>query len=414
MSDALNVPLTVDVEAIRKEFPILNEMPYGKQLAYLDNGATAQKPQCVIDAIDKYYKEQNSNIHRGVHFLSEKATNAYEAARTTIKNFINARSEKEVVFVRGTTEAINLIAYTFGRANIGEGDEILVSEMEHHSNIVPWQFLCKERGCTLKVVPISDSGEISIEDVRNMINERTKLVSMVYVSNSLGTVNPIKQVIEIAHSAGVPVLVDGAQSTPHMKVDVQELGCDFFTISGHKLFGPTGIGVLYGREEILEAMPPFHGGGDMIRSVSFSGTEFNGLPFKFEAGTPNIAGSIGLAEAMKFVDRIGYDAIQAQEQDLLHYATDAIQQVPGLRIIGTAANKASVISFVMDGIHPHDIGSFVDRQGVAIRVGHHCTQPVMERFGIPATSRASFTVYNTREEADRLVEALHMVREMFG
>ncbi len=414
MSDQTHLTTALDVDAIRSDFPILQQKPYGRELAYLDNGATAQKPQCVIAAVNTYYREQNSNIHRGVHFLSEKATKAYEGARTTVKNFLNARSEKEIVFVRGTTEAINLIAYTFGRSQIGEGDEILVSEMEHHSNIVPWQILCEERGCTLKVVPISDSGEISIEDVQQLINERTKLVSMVYVSNSLGTVNPIKKVIDIAHSHDIPVLVDGAQSTPHMRVDVQELGCDFYTVSGHKLFGPTGIGVLYGREEILENMPPFHGGGDMIRSVSFSGTEYNSLPFKFEAGTPNIAGTIGLAEAMKYVDSIGYDAIHAHEQDLLAYATEKLQTIDGLRIIGTAENKASVISFVMDGIHPHDIGSFVDRQGVAIRVGHHCTQPVMEKFGIPATSRASFTMYNTREEADRLVEALQMVREMFG
>ncbi len=402
-----------DVQAIREQFPILHRTVYNKPLVYLDNAATSQKPQRVIDTIVRYYTELNSNIHRGVHRLSQDATTAYENARKTMQQFVNARSIREIIFTRGCTEGMNLIASTFGRSVVGEGDEILISEMEHHSNIVPWQMLCREKGATLRVIPITDSGEIPLDVYESMLNERTKLVSVVHVSNSLGTVNPIGEMIALAHARGIPVVVDGAQATPHTKVDVQELDCDFYTVSGHKMYGPTGIGFVYGRAELLEPLPPYQGGGDMILSVTFEKTIYNELPFRYEAGTPNIAGAIALAAAVEFIRQTGYDAIATHEHDLLVYATGRLADIPGLHFIGTAREKAGVVAFTLDNIHPHDIGTFLDREGVAIRTGHHCTQPLMKRYGVPATNRASFAVYNTHEEIDVLVSALHGVIAMF-
>jgi cysteine desulfurase / selenocysteine lyase len=414
MTTTVAQPPALDVAAIRQAFPILAESAHGKSLVYLDNAATTQKPREVIDAIVRYYEKSNANVHRGVHVLSQRATDAYEEAREKVRRFVNAEEDREIVFVRGCTEGINLIANTFGRMRVGEGDEIVISEIEHHSNIVPWQMLAEERGATLRVIPVNDDGELDLDAYREMLNERTKIVSVVYVSNSLGTINPVREMISIAHERGIPVVVDGAQATAHMRVDVRELDCDFFVFSGHKMFGPTGIGAFYGKAEHLEAMPPWQGGGDMILSVTFEKSTWNEIPFKFEAGTPNIAGAIGLGAAIDFLDRIGLDAIAAYEKDLLEYGTRRLQEIDGLRMIGTAREKASVLSFVIEDIHPHDIGTIVDREGVAIRTGHHCTQPVMKRFGVPATARASLALYNTREEIDRLVEALLRVQTIFG
>lgn len=402
-----------DINRIRRDFPILQGKMRGKPIAFLDNAASSQKPQIVLDALNDYYRTQNANIHRGVYELSQIATEAYENARRTVQNFLGAKSDKEIVFLRGATEGINLVAATFGRKNIQQGDEIIISEMEHHSNIVPWQLLCEEKGAKLRVIPINDEGELETEAFKNLLSERTKLVALVHISNSLGTVNPVKEIIELAHEYGVPVLLDGAQAVPHQKVNVQELDCDFYTFSGHKIFGPTGIGVLYGKEALLEDMPPYQGGGDMILSVTFEKTIFNELPHKFEAGTPNIAGTVGLAAALNYIQSIGYEPIAAHEKALLNHAAEALSSIDGLRIIGTAKEKASVLSFDIEGAHPHDIGQFLDYEGIAVRTGHHCTQPVMKRFNVPATTRASFSFYNTMEEIDRLAIGLKKVIDVF-
>ena len=403
-----------DVERIREDFPILRQKVHGKPLVYLDNAATSQKPQVVIDALARYYSSQNANIHRGVHALSELATYEYEKARGKVKLFLNAAETREIIFVRGTTEGINLVAQSYGRKFIKAGDEVIISAMEHHSNIVPWQLLSEQTGAVLRVIPMNDDGELLVEEYEKLLNKKTKFVSVVYLSNSLGTINPIKQIIKRAHEFGVPVLVDGAQSTPHLTVDVQELDCDFYAFSGHKVCGPTGIGVLYGKTDLLESMPPYQGGGDMISSVTFEKTTYNALPYKFEAGTPNIADTIALGVAIDYVHTLGLNAISSYEHDLLTYATGKLSAVEGVRIIGTAKKKSSVISFIMGNIHAHDIGTIVDREGIAIRTGHHCTQPVMQRFGIPATARASFAFYNTMEEVDALAGALLKVKEIFG
>jgi cysteine desulfurase/selenocysteine lyase len=402
------------VDLCRHHFPLLRQRVNGKPLVYFDNAATSQKPQIVIDTIMRYYMEENSNIHRGVHYLSERATQAYEEVRTKVQRFINARSTKEIIFVRGTTEAVNLVAYSYGRPNVGPGDEVIISAMEHHSDIVPWQILCNEKGAKLRVVPMNDDGELLVEEYEKMLNERTRIVGLVHVSNVLGTINPIKQMVGMAHARGIPVLVDGAQAVPHMKVDVRDLDCDFYAFSAHKMFGPTGIGVLYGRESLLEAMPPYQGGGDMIKSVTFEKTIYNDLPHKFEAGTPSIASGMGLGAAVDYIDQINLDAVAAFEHDLLVYATETLLKIPRLRIIGTAKEKAAVVSFVIEGIHPHDIGTVLDLEGVAIRTGHHCAQPVMQRFGIPATARASFAFYNTKEEVDILAKGIEKVIEVLG
>lgn len=402
-----------DVERARADFPILQQKVHGKPLVYLDNAATAQKPRAVIEAISRYYEGTNSNVHRGVHYLSEQATNEYEEVRRTAQKFLNAADPREIIFVRGTTEGINLVAQSFGRTNVQAGDEILITGMEHHSNIVPWQIVSDERAATLRAAPINDAGELDLEAFSKMIGPKTKLVAVTHVSNALGTVNPVRRMVEIAHSFQVPVLVDGAQAAPHMKVDVQALGCDFYTFSGHKVYGPTGIGVLYGRAALLEKMPPYQGGGDMILSVTFEKTVYNRLPYKFEAGTPHIAGVIGLGAALDYVNRLGLEQIGAHESELLRYATDTLSAIPGLRIIGTARDKASVLSFTIEDIHPHDIGTILDQQGVAIRTGHHCSQPVMQHFGVEATARASFGLYNTKEEVDTLVRAIERAREVF-
>ena len=409
-----NTVSAFDVQKIRRDFPILDQRIHGNALVYLDNAATTQKPQAVIDAMVRSYAEDNANIHRGVHLLSERATQAYEQAREKVQKFLNAPHAREIIFVRGTTEAINLVAQTYGRANVGKGDEVLITEMEHHSNIVPWQMLCDEKGAQLKVLPITDEGELRIDLLDGMLTDRTKMVAVAHVSNSLGTINPIKTIVEQAHARGIPVLVDGAQAVAHMPVDVQALGADFYAFSGHKLFGPTGIGVLWGRLPLLEAMPPYQGGGDMISSVTFKKTTYNVVPNKFEAGTPNIAGSVGLGAAIDYVKSLDFKAMQAHEDELLAYGTKALAAVPGTRIVGTAAHKASVLSFVMEDVHPHDIGTILDQQGVAIRTGHHCTQPLMERLGVPATARASLALYNTKEEIDALIGALAKVREIFS
>ncbi len=403
----------LDVARIREDFPILGRQIHGKPLVYLDNAATTQKPNAVIDRITRYYTHENSNVHRGVHHLSEVATAAYEGARGTVKRFINAGSEKEIVFVRGTTEGINLVASSFGRTNVKAGDEILISAIEHHSNIVPWQMLCQERGATLRIIPVNDAGELLMDQVRAMLNERTRLLAVGHASNALGTINPIREIIELAHANGTTVLIDGAQGVPHLEVDVQDLDCDFYAFSSHKVYGPTGIGVLYGKEALLEAMPPYQGGGDMILSVSFDKTTYNALPYKFEAGTPDIAGVVGLAAALDYVSALGLPSIAAHEHDLLLYATEQLEEIDGLRIIGTARHKASVISFVLEGVHPHDIGTILDQEGIAVRTGHHCAQPVMMRFNVPATGRASFGLYNTRDEVDALVRGLERVIEVF-
>ncbi|HJW93719.1 MAG TPA: cysteine desulfurase [Thermoanaerobaculia bacterium] len=405
--------LGFDVEQVRRDFPILGRKVRGRQLVYLDNAATTQKPQQVIDRLVKYYREENSNVHRGVHYLSEVATTAYESARVVIQRFLNARSEKEVIITRGTTEGINLVAQTWGRVNVREGDEVLITAIEHHSNIVPWQLLCAEKGATLRVAPVNDEGEVIVEEYAKLLNERTKIVAFGHASNALGTINPVRQMTQLAHDAGAIVIIDGAQGVPHLPIDVQEIGCDFYAFSGHKVYGPTGIGALYGRESLLDAMPPWMGGGDMILSVSFEKTTYNALPYKFEAGTPNIADTIGLATALEFVASLGLENIASHEHDLLTYATGRLQEIAGLRIIGTARQKASVISFTLEGVHPHDIGTILDQEGIAIRTGHHCAQPLMMRFNVPATGRASFGLYNTRAEADALVDGLRKVIEVF-
>ncbi|GMV40374.1 MAG: hypothetical protein AMXMBFR64_20900 [Myxococcales bacterium] len=412
MVEAPRAP-ALDVEAIRAQFPVLHQQTHGKPLVYMDSAATTQKPQAVIDAVSRYYEEDNANIHRGVYELSQRATDAYEGGRKTVARFLNARSEREIVFVRGTTEAINLVAATFGRSRVGAGDEILITGMEHHSNIVPWQLLCEQTGARLVVAPIDDDGALPLDELERRIGDRTKLLGLVHQSNALGTINPARRIVELAHARGVPVLLDAAQSVAHMPVDVQELGCDFLAFSGHKIFGPTGIGVLYGRQELLEAMPPWQGGGDMILSVSFERTTYNRVPWKFEAGTPHIAGVVGLAAAIRWLQGVGLGAVAAWESELLAYATRALRDVPGLRLIGTASEKGPILSFVLEGVHPHDIGTILDGEGVAIRAGHHCVQPVMTRFGVPATARASLALYNTIAEVDVLVRAIHKVGEIF-
>jgi cysteine desulfurase/selenocysteine lyase len=402
------------VRQIREDFPLLKEKMHGKPLVYLDNAATSQKPQAVIDALLHFYLHDCANIHRGVYVLSERSTQAYEDTRAKLRQFLNAADAREIVFVRGSTEAINLVAQTYGRQNLGAGDEILITAMEHHSNIVPWQILGAEKGCRLRVAPINDRGELILDEFAKLLNERTRLVSVAHVSNALGTINPVKQIVEMAHARNVPVLVDGAQAVPHMKVDVRALDCDFYAISGHKLFGPTGVGALYGKAALLESMPPYQGGGDMILSVTFEKTTYNHIPYKFEAGTPNIAGVIGWGAALDYLARIGMESIASYEHALLTYATEAIGQIAGVRLIGTAREKAGVLSFVMDGIHPHDIGTVLDQEGIAVRTGHHCAQPVMERFGVPATVRASLAFYNTKQEINALAAGLQRVRAMFG
>ena len=415
-ANLLTFPLTraeLDVEAARRDFPALHQSVHGKPLAYLDNAATTQKPRAVIDALVRYYTRDNSNIHRGVHLLSQRATEAYEQARIKVQHFINAADASEIVYVRGTTEAINLVAGAWGRAKLKPGDEIVISAMEHHSNIVPWQMLRDQLGCGLRVAPVNDRGELLLEEYEKLLGPRTRLVSMAHVSNALGTVNPIGQIVEMAHAHGALVLIDGAQGAQHLPVDVRALDCDFYAFSGHKIYGPTGIGILYGKAALLDAMPPYQGGGDMILSVTFEKTTYNALPYKFEAGTPNIAGAIGLGTALEYVEAIGLPNVAAHEHDLLRYATALLKEIPGLRIIGNAAEKASVISFTLDGVHPHDIGTVLDQQGIAIRTGHHCAQPLMMRFNVPATGRASFGLYNTREEAEALVAGLHRTIEVF-
>ena len=403
-----------DVEAIRKDFPILNREVQGNPLVYLDNAATSQKPQSVIDKLVSYYSEINANVHRGVHTLSQEATEEYEGARSKVRNLINAKEDAEIIFTRGTTEGINLVAQTLGVQRVGEGDEVIISNMEHHSNVVPWQILCDQIGAHLRVVPINDDGELLMDEYEKLLSPRTKLVSIVHLSNALGTINPVKDIVAIAHQHGVPVLLDGAQSAPHLPVDVQDLDCDFYTFSGHKFYGPTGIGILYGKRELLESMPPFQSGGDMIKSVTFEKTLYNDLPYKFEAGTPHIAGAIGLGAAVDYVNTIGLDRAAAYEHELLEYGTEQLQAIEGLKLIGTAQQKSGVLSFLLEGIHPHDIGTVLDTQGIAIRTGHHCTQPLMQRFQIPATARASLAFYNTKAEIDALVEGIHKTFEVFS
>ena len=405
---------TLDIERIQRDFPILAERIHGKKLVYLDNAATSQKPRAVIDAIVHYYEHLNANIHRGVHTLSVSATEAHDEARETVRRFIQAADANEIIFVRGATEAINLVAETYGRANVGEGDEVLITAMEHHSNIVPWQMLCEEKGAHLRVAPINNAGELELDAFEKLLSPRTRIVAVAHVSNALGTVNPIRKIVQLAHAHDVPVLVDGAQAVPHLPVDVQALGCDFYVFSGHKVYGPTGIGVLYGKEEILAEMPPYQGGGDMISSVTFEKTTYNVVPYKFEAGTPDIAGAIGLGAALEYVSKLGMDRIAAHERELLTYATEQVGALPGVRLIGTARERAGVLSFVMEGVHPHDLGTILDRDGIAIRTGHHCAQPVMDRFGIAATARASFAVYNTRQDVDALVEGIRKALEVFA
>ncbi len=410
----ITAPAGLDAARLRADFPILNQTVHGRPLVYLDNAATTQKPRQVIEAIEHYYSADNANIHRGVHTLSQRATDAYEGAREKVRRFINAADLREIVFVRGATEGINLVAQSYGRNRFKAGDEILISAMEHHSNIVPWQMLCEQTGALLKVAPINDAGELILDEFHKLLSPRTKLVGMVHISNALGTVNPVQEIIAAAHAVGAVVLLDGAQAVAHAAVDVRALNCDFYVFSSHKLYGPTGSGVLYGKRELLEAMPPYQGGGDMIRMVSFAKTEYNSLPYKFEAGTPHIAGGIGLGAAVDYVTAVGLDAIAQYEDHLLRYATEQALQVPGLRLIGTARDKAAILSFVLGRIHPHDIGTILDHEGVAIRTGHHCAMPVMDYFNVPATARASFALYNTRADVDRLIAALHKVNEVFG
>jgi cysteine desulfurase/selenocysteine lyase len=403
-----------DVARVRGDFPILKEQVHGKPLVYLDNAATTQKPRAVIEAEEHFYLASCSNVHRGVHHLSEQATRAYEDARVKVQRFLNAAEAREIIFVRGTTEAINLVAGTYGRKNLQSGDEVLITAMEHHSNIVPWQILCREKGAALRVAPIQDNGELILEEFEKLLNPRTRLVAVAHVSNVLGTVNPVREIIQMAHRWNVPVLLDGAQAAAHQKVDVRALDCDFYTLSGHKLYGPTGIGVLYGKAALLAAMPPYQSGGDMISSVSFEKTVYNVIPYKFEAGTPNIAGTLGLGAAIDYLNKLGLDNVGAYEQELLAYATEGLSRIPGLRLIGTAREKAAVLSFVLDGLHPHDVGTVLDQEGIAVRTGHHCAQPLMDRFGVPATTRASLAFYNTKEEIDALVKGIQKVKEILG
>ena len=413
MSAAVQTGAPLDVARLRQDFPILSQRINGRPLVYLDNGASSQRPRAVIDAEVRYAEQLHANVHRGVHTLSQRATDAFEAARERVRRFINARSIREIVFTRGTTESINLVANSFARPRLRAGDEILITWLEHHANIVPWQMACAATGAVLKVVPIDRRGEIDLDAYRALLSDRTRLVATAHVSNALGTVLPVREIVALAHQRGVPVLLDGAQAVPHFALDMQALDCDFYAFSGHKLYGPDGIGVLYGRESLLEAMPPWQGGGDMILSVSFAGTTYNQLPFKFEAGTPHISGAVGLAAAIDYVDGIGLDSIAAWEQELLDYASQQLAAIEGLTIVGTARDKASLVSFVVDGVHPHDIGTILDQQGIAIRTGHHCAMPAIEYFGLPATARASFAFYNTREEIDKLVEAVTAARDMF-
>ena len=403
-----------DAERVRADFPILRRQIRGRPLTYLDNAATTQKPQAVLDALMNYYVTSNANVHRGVHLLSEIATEAHESAREKVRQFFNAATTREIVFTRNSTEGINLVAQSYGRWKVQRGDEVLITAMEHHSNIVPWQLLCEERGAHLRVAPIDDAGGLILEELDALLTPRTRILSVTHMSNALGTVNPVATIVQMAHAKGIPVLVDGSQAAYHMRVDVRALGCDFYVATGHKLYGPTGIGVLYGREVLLEEMPPFLGGGDMIRSVTFEKSTWNDLPYKFEAGTPDIAGAIGLGAALDYIGEVGLDHIAEHEDDLLTYATGALEALPGLRMVGTAPHKASILSFVLDGIHPHDIGTIVDQEGVAIRTGHHCAQPVMERFCVPATARASLAMYNTRADIDALVGAIRRVQAVFG
>ncbi|MFY9746931.1 MAG: cysteine desulfurase [Acidobacteriaceae bacterium] len=420
MSAAAAVPIhdrivqQFDLERIRKDFPILHTKVHGHPLVYLDNAATSQKPRSVIDALVRYYEGENANIHRGVHYLSQIATEEFEKARETVRSFVNAAQASEIIFTRGTTEAINLVAQTYGRTHVGAGDEVLITAMEHHSNIVPWQLLCEEKGAKLRVAPINDAGELVLEEFEKLLGPRTKVVAVAHVSNALGTINPLKRMIAAAHARGIPVVVDGAQAVPHLAVDVQDLDADFYAFSGHKMYAPTGIGVLYGKYALLDAMPPYQGGGDMISSVTFEKTTYNKLPHKFEAGTPDMAGVAGLKAAIEYMNGIGIAKIAVHEHDLLEYATAVVGALPGVRLIGTAREKASVLSFVLDDVHPHDIGTILDQQGIAVRTGHHCAQPVMERFQIPATVRASFAVYNTKAEIDALVRGIRKVREVFA
>ena len=404
----------LEVEKIRRDFPILARDVRGKKLVYLDNAATSQKPRAVIDTITRYYEQENANIHRGVHFLSEVATSKHDRARQAVRGFINAEDVRELIFVRGTTEAINLVAQTYGRGHVGAGDEVLITAMEHHSNIVPWQILCDEKRAKLRVAPINDAGELILDEFDKLLTLRTKIAAVAHVSNALGTVNPLARIIELAHSKNIPVLVDGAQAVPHMMVDVQALDCDFYTLSSHKMFGPMGIGVLYGKAGMLEAMPPYQGGGDMISSVTFEKTTYNKLPFKFEAGTPDVAGAIGLGAAIDYLNAIGIDKIAQYEHEVVSYATERLSALAGVRLIGTAKERAGVVSFVIDNVHPHDVGTILDQEGIAIRTGHHCAQPIMQRFGIPATARASFAFYNTKEEVDALVNGILKVQEVFS
>ncbi len=410
---APTIPRPFDLERIRAEFPILARRVRGRPLVYLDSAATSQKPLAVLEALDRYYRETNANVHRGVHLLSQEATLAFEAARERVRRFVGAASGKEIVFTRGTTEAINLVAQAWGRANVKAGDEIVLTTMEHHSNIVPWQMLSKETGAVIRVVPIDDTGTLDLAAYERLLSPRTRMVAAVHVSNALGTVNPVSAIVAGARRVGAKVLIDGAQAVPHLAVDVRALDVDFYAFSAHKVYGPTGIGVLYGKQALLEAMPPWQGGGDMIRSVSFEGTTWNDLPYKFEAGTPDISGGIGLGAALEWLDAVGLPAAAAHEAALLAYGTEELRSIPGLRLVGTAAHKASVLSFTMEGVHPHDIGTLLDLEGVAVRTGHHCAQPVMERFGIPATARASLAVYNRTEDLDALVAALRKVRKLF-
>ena len=406
--------LPLDVEAVRKDFPTLHQRVNGRPLVYLDSGASSQKPEQVIHALSEYERRDHSNVHRGVHTLSQRATEAYEGAREKIRCFVNAGSVKEIVFTRGTTEAINLVAQSYGRSRLGPGDEVLITEMEHHANIVPWQLMCQQTGAVLKVAPFDDNGELIMARFSELLSDRTRLVAMTQVSNALGTINPVQRMVQMAHDAGAVVLIDGAQAVPHGPVDVIELDCDFYAFSGHKLYGPTGIGVLFGRESLLEAMPPWQGGGDMIKTVRFEGSTYNDLPYKFEAGTPDIAGAVGLGAAIDYVAGLGLDLIDEHEQQLLAYATARAAEQSGMRVIGTASDKAAILSFELNGIHPHDVGTVLDHEGIAVRTGHHCAMPVMEHFGVPATVRASFGLYNTHAEIDRLFEAIDKAQELFG
>lgn len=407
-------PRSYNVGRIRADFPILHQKVHGHPLVYLDNAATTQKPRQVIDAISHYYERDNANIHRGVHALSQRATDDYEKARKTVQEFLGAGDCREIIFVRSTTEAINLVAQTYGRKNLKPGDEVLITAMEHHSNIVPWQMICEEKQAKLRVAPINEAGELVLEDFERLLTSKTKLVAIAHLSNALGTINPVQRIVEMAHAKNIPVMVDGAQAAPRLPVNVRELDCDFYAFSGHKIYGPTGIGVLYGKLAFLEAMPPYQGGGDMISSVAFERTVYNKVPHKFEAGTPDISGPIGLKAALDYVTRLGIENIERHENELLEYATKRVSALPGIRLIGTAKQKAGVLSFVMEGVHPHDIGTILDQEGIAIRTGHHCAQPVMERYGIPATARASLGLYNTKEEIDVLVRGIKKVQEVFG